>query len=296
MKIGIYESTGRTEVLKWAANAAKKIKTFGNEVYCTNELKEKLVSDDLNFVKTCNNEDLGKLVDVVITFGGDGTMLSAANLLLKYEVPILGFNIGKLGFLAEFSINNLDLTIKNIVNGDYRIVERAVLETEVLGKKIYALNDFVLEKKNSTRLVTIECFSNRNHIADYRADGVILTTPTGSTAYSLSSGGPIIAPSTDVFCITPVCPHSLTLRPIVIPDNVEVTFRVKENSNEVNLVADGKNQVTLKENDFVLVKKSQYSVKLIKPLESSYYDVLKAKLLWATGLPENKIDIKEPNI
>ncbi|MFY8162536.1 MAG: NAD(+)/NADH kinase [Candidatus Kapaibacteriota bacterium] len=296
MKIGIYESTGRTEVLKWAANAAKKIKTFGNEVYCTNELKEKLVSDDLNFVKTCNNEDLGKLVDVVITFGGDGTMLSAANLLLKYEVPILGFNIGKLGFLAEFSINDLDLTIKNIVNGDYRIVERAVLETEVLGKKIYALNDFVLEKKNSTRLVTIECFSNRNHIADYRADGVILTTPTGSTAYSLSSGGPIIAPSTDVFCITPVCPHSLTLRPIVIPDNVEVTFRVKENSNEVNLVADGKNQVTLKENDFVLVKKSQYSVKLIKPLESSYYDVLKAKLLWATGLPENKIDIKEPNI
>lgn len=287
MKIGIYESTGRTEVLKWAKIAAEKIRLTGNEVFCTNELMERLNSDDLQFLKVCNSEDLGKLVDVVITFGGDGTMLSAAKLLLKYEVPILGFNIGKLGFLAEFSINDLDLTINNIVNGAYRIVERAVLETEVLGKKIYALNDFVLEKKNSTRLVTVECFSNRNHIADYRADGVILTTPTGSTAYSLSSGGPIIAPSTDVFCITPICPHSLTLRPIVIPDNVEVTFRVKEYSNEVNLVADGKNQVTLKENDAVLVKKSKYSVKLIKPLESSYYDVLKAKLLWAYGLPEN---------
>jgi len=285
MKIGIYESTGRIEALKWALIASDILKKNEIEVFCTNEFKAKIVGSDYDYIKSTNSEDLGKVVDLVITFGGDGTILSAANLLLKYEVPILGFNVGKLGFLAEFSVNQIDETLDNIINGRYRIVDRAVLETEVLGKKIYALNDLVLEKKDSTRLITIECLSNDNHIADYRADGVIVTTPTGSTAYSLSAGGPIIAPSTNVFCITPICPHSLTLRPIVIPNNVDVKFRVALNSGDVNLVADGRNQLSLKENDVIVIKKADYSVKLIKPLASSYYDVLKAKLHWAVGLP-----------
>ncbi len=285
MKIGIYESTGRIEALKWALIASDILKKNEIEVFCTNEFKAKIVGSDYDYIKSTNSEDLGKVVDLVITFGGDGTILSAANLLLKYEVPILGFNVGKLGFLAEFSVNQIDETLDNIINGRYRIVDRAVLETEVLGKKIYALNDLVLEKKESTRLITIECLSNDNHIADYRADGVIVTTPTGSTAYSLSAGGPIIAPSTNVFCITPICPHSLTLRPIVIPNNVDVKFRVALNSGDVNLVADGRNQLSLKENDVIVIKKADYSVKLIKPLASSYYDVLKAKLHWAVGLP-----------
>lgn len=285
MKIGIYESTGRIEALKWALIASDILKKNNIEVFCTNEFKAKIVSQDYNYIKSTNSEDLGKVVDFLITFGGDGTILSAANLLLKYEVPILGFNVGKLGFLAEFSVNQIDETLDNIINGRYRIVDRAVLETEVLGKKIYALNDLVLEKKESTRLITIECLSNDNHIADYRADGVILTTPTGSTAYSLSAGGPIIAPSTNVFCITPICPHSLTLRPIVIPNNVDVKFKVAQNSGDVNLVADGRQQLSLKENDVIVIKKADYSVKLIKPLASSYYDVLKEKLHWAVGIP-----------
>lgn len=292
MKIGIYESTGRIEALKWALIASDILKKSEIEVFCTNEFKAKITSSDYEYIKSTNSEDLGKVVDFVITFGGDGTILSAANLLLKYEVPILGFNVGKLGFLAEFSVNQIDETLDNIINGRYRIVDRAVLETEVLGKKIYALNDLVLEKKESTRLITIECLSNDNHIADYRADGVIVTTPTGSTAYSLSAGGPIIAPSTNVFCITPICPHSLTLRPIVIPNNVEVKFKVAQNSGEVNLVADGRNQLSLKENDIITIKKADYSVKLIKPLASSYYDVLKAKLHWAVGLPAETNNIK----
>lgn len=291
MKVGLYESTGRPEVYKWIHEAAKKIKQLGSDVLCSVELlenlKERKDSTDIGFIKSYNQEDLGKHIDIMITFGGDGTILSAAHLLMKSEVPILGFNVGKLGFLAEFSVNNMEITLTNILNGKYRIVERAVLNTKINDQDIYALNDIVLEKKNSTKLVTVECYSNQNHIADYRADGVILATPTGSTAYSLSSGGPIVAPSTHVFCITPISPHSLTLRPIIIPDNVEVTFRVKGNSNEINLVADGRYKTTLIEGDSVLIQKSKYFIKLIKPLDSSYYDVLKAKLLWATNLPEH---------
>lgn len=291
MKVGLYESTGRSEVYSWIEQTAKKAKKLGAEIYCPISLKEKFIHftnvEELNFIKFVTQEDMGKYIDIMITFGGDGTMLSAANILIEDEVPILGFNVGKLGFLAEYSINYLDATLYNILNGKYRIVERAVLTTNIGDKKIFALNDFVLEKKNSTKLITVECHSNANHIADYRADGVILTTPTGSTAYSLSAGGPIVTPGTNVFCITPISPHTLTLRPIIIPDTVEATFTVKKGSNQVNVVADGRFQTVLSEGESLVLKKAKYFIKLIKPLDSSYYDVLKAKLLWATNIPEH---------
>jgi NAD+ kinase len=146
-----------------------------------------------------------------------------------------------------------------------------------MAKPIYALNDFVVEKKNSSRMITIEAFSNQHCIGLYRADGLIVTTPTGSTAYSLSCGGPILAPSTQVICITPVCPHSLTLRPLVIPYTTELVIKANSASGVVNLVADGQTERILKNGEQVVIRRSKELCKLIKPLESSYFDLLRQK-------------------
>lgn len=296
--IALFESTGKPEVIKWVRYTAIKLHRLGARVYVSPELVEKIHQfdfdsveidnnvDDKNesfdFLSFCEKEDLGRIADVLISFGGDGTMLAAARLILKFEVPILGVNIGKLGFLAEVKVSQIDYAIRYLMEGHYRIVQRTVLETTINNEILYAINDIVIEKKNSSRMITLQAFSNQTHIGDYRADGLIVTTPTGSTAYSLSCGGPILAPNASVLCITPISPHSLTLRPLVVPDSVEIKLIIDSPTGEVNLVSDGQTQLTLKSNDEVIIRKSEYEIKLIKPIDSSYFDLLRNKLLWAT--------------
>ncbi len=195
----------------------------------------------------------------------------------------MGFNVGKLGFLAEFSVNDLDKTIKDLIKGNYRIIDRAVLQTEFDGEIIYTLNDFVIEKKDSSRMITIDAYANQHLIGSIRADGIIITTPTGSTAYSLSCGGPILAPSTEVICLTPISPHSLTLRPLVLSDSSELTMKVFSPTGESILVADGQVKKVLNNKDVVTINKSEEYIKLIKPTDSTYYDLLRNKLLWAAN-------------
>jgi len=167
------------------------------------------------------------------------------------------------------------------------VVDRSTLQTTLTingtEQTIYALNEFVLEKHGSSRMIIVSAFVDDHHIADYRADGVILTTPTGSTAYSLSCGGPIIAPASQIFCVTPISPHALTLRPLIVPDNNEVTFVLNEFSDEAALVADGKQSMVLTPGTSITIRKSEYAVKLIKRVDSTYFNLLRAKLLWSAG-------------
>jgi NAD+ kinase len=216
-----------------------------------------------------------------MTFGGDGTILSVVRQVTKSEIPIMGINVGKLGFLAEFPNTHIDDTIEALIKGEYRVVDRTMLSTIVDGETIYALNDIVVEKLSSSRMITLHAFSDDNFVAAYRADGLIVTTPTGSTAYSLASGGPILAPSTKVICLTPIAPHSLTFRPLVIPDENTITLLVDSPNGEAKLVADGQVEKILKNGEEVKIGVAKERVKLIKPQRSSYYDVLRAKLLWA---------------
>jgi NAD+ kinase len=279
--IALYDNSNKPEAVQYAQQALRYLRNYDTEIFAKPDLVEKFPEDIRKYVKAVPVEDFEKFADVVISFGGDGTILSCARLLLKSNIPIMGVNVGKLGFLAEFAVNELDKNIDELMKGNYRIVDRAAFETVIDGETIYALNDFVIEKRGSSRMITLRAYSNEHYIGDYRADGLIITTPTGTTAYSLSCGGPIIAPSTPVMCITPISPHSLTLRPLVIPDVNELKLIVFSPTGEANFVADGQHERVLSNYESIIIKKSESNIKLIKPINSSYYDLLRNKLLWA---------------
>ena len=283
--VAIFTISSKPEAKVYAEEAAKILDELGAEVLATKEFCDELDEIKFKFVKQCEQNDFEKKADVVVSFGGDGTILTAAKGQIRSGIPIMGFNVGKLGFLAEYNTNRLKESLEDLLNGNYRVVERSVLECKVNDRIYYALNDCVMEKKNTSRMITVKAFSNDNHVADYRADGLILTTPTGSTAYSLSCGGPIISPGTPVFCLTPISPHTLTLRPLIIPNTAEVKMVVSSPTGESNFVIDGQKHIVIEDEDEVTIKRSEEVVKLIKPLETSYYDLLREKLLWATSVP-----------
>jgi len=279
--IAIFSNSSKEQAKDFAEYASIKIRDLGGKVIAEDEFCNCLESS-FSFIEPCDKLDLKKKADIVLTFGGDGTILSAAKLFLKTGVPIMGINVGKLGFLAEYHSDKLDKGLTDLMNGNFRVVERIVLEAEFKNKTYYALNDFVLEKSVTSRMITVKAFTNGNHVADYKADGLITTTPTGSTAYSLSCGGPIIAPGTPVFCLTPISPHTLNLRPLVVPDSSEIKLELNSFSNSAQFVVDGREILAIENDESVIMRKSREKVKLIKPLTTSYYDLLREKLLWAT--------------
>ncbi|TNE36110.1 hypothetical protein EP342_00850 [bacterium] len=276
----IYEALDRPEAELLALKAIKILKKLGADVSVSESLVHKY-GNEIPDVKVSNRNNYDDKADVILTFGGDGTILSAVQTYIKSDVPIMGFNVGKLGFLAEFIVSGLEETLKDLINGNYRIITRSALETNIDNETIYALNDIVLEKSDASHMVDIKAFSNSHFIGEYFADGLIVATPTGSTAYSLSAGGPVIFPSSPVLCITPISPHSLTHRPLVVPDNQILRFEVFSRTGELNLVADGKVRKKISNGDNILIKKSEETVKLIEPENSSFFDVLRDKFLWA---------------
>jgi NAD+ kinase len=287
-KIALYENASKPEAIKWAEFAANKLRDMGAECCASSELIGRFDPESRKAVKALHPEEFDKFADVVISFGGDGTILSASHVMINTDTPIMGVNVGKLGFLAEFSVNNLEKSLDDMLKGNYRVVDRFAIETELNGEKLYALNDFVIEKRHSSRMITVQAYSDEHHVADYRADGLIITTPTGSTAYSLSCGGPVIAPSARVICLTPISPHALTLRPLVIPDTNDITIRLFSPTGEATLVADGNIERVITNDVNVVFRRSDAIVKLIKPQKSSYYDLLRVKLLWAANVVQDK--------
>ncbi len=288
-RIGLFENSTKPEAFKYAEIAATILIEKGAECCASEELLSSFPEELSKRIKCLPTDEFDKFADIVLSFGGDGTMLSAARLLIKKDIPIMGINVGRLGFLAEFSINDLAQSIDQLLTGNYRVVDRVVFETELNGETIYALNDFVVEKKGSSRMLTVTAFANEHLVANYRADGLIISTPTGSTAYSLSCGGPVIVPSTEVICITPISPHSMTLRPLVLPDSIEIKIKVNSHTGVANLACDGQHNFDLLNSEEIIIKKSKQRVKMIKPLNSSYYDLLRDKLLWAANAIEHEV-------
>ncbi|CUU08487.1 NAD+ kinase [Candidatus Thermokryptus mobilis] len=224
--------------------------------------------------------------DMIISLGGDGTILSTARIIGHRQIPILGVNLGKLGFLAEVLPSDAFEFIKRICKGDYRIEDRMVLEAKVKEEGViyFGLNDIVIDKAGSTRVVDIETYINDEYLITYTADGLIISTPTGSTAYSLAAGGPIVTPSSEVITLTPICPHTLTARPIVIPDDSIIKVKIEFYDKEILLTADGQIEHKLKPPVEILVKKADYKIKLVKRPEVSYFDLLRSKLMWGKDL------------
>jgi len=228
---------------------------------------------------------------MVISFGGDGTILSTARIVGRSGVPILGVKIGGMGFLAEVTPEELYPSLEDILNGRYQIVERMVLEGEVQTPKqahrYYALNDFVFDKGVVSRVIRIKTFIDDQFLNTYIGDGLIISTATGSTAYSLAAGGPILLPSMEAIIINPISPHTLAARPVVIPGDKVVTVQVQSAPNDVMLNADGQIGEALSEGQSVNIKKADYRIKLVSHRGRSFYDILRAKLKWGEDIREN---------
>lgn len=255
--------------------SSNKIEFFIDSKLYKNSKDKKYKSHSAPIKTILNKKDV-----ILLSLGGDGTFLNSARLVGKKNIPILGVNLGNLGFLAEVRTNEITSFLKEILKGHYRITERVILEADVKGKKFYGLNDIVIDKANSIRMINIDAFYNDEKIFKLVADGIIVSTPTGSTGYSLSSGGPVISPHSSVFSVTPICPHSLNLRPIIIPDDGVITIKTL-GSSIARVTADGQTYVTGKSPLEVKLKKAGYTVKLLKRVNNTYFDTLKKKLLWS---------------
>lgn len=230
-------------------------------------------------------EKFKKDVDLIVVLGGDGTMISTARLIGKRETLVLGINYGSLGYLTEFRIEEMFSALEEIFAGNYEIDRREMLDVEHWrdGQKLASgrvLNDVVINKAVLARIIEIEVSLNNLFVNSFRADGLIVSTPTGSTAYNLSAGGPIVYPSMNAVVITPICPFTLTNRPIVVPDTAEINLKLKNESDGVVLTLDGQVGYQMKIEDCVKIRKSTTNFNLVQPPNRNYFDVLRNKLKW----------------
>ncbi len=219
-------------------------------------------------------------LDALVALGGDGTMLRAAGEAAVRDVPVLGVNLGTLGFLSEVEPEGLEKALSRLLEGDYREERRAMLSVAVGETRCLALNDAVVSRGGYARLIHVSALVDGSRAGDYRADGLLVSTPTGSTGYSLSAGGPIVAPGVDCMVITPICPHSLQHRPQVVPGHVEVRLVLSASEPvEASLQVDGRACALLRAGDTVVIRKAEESVRLIRLRETGFFDVVHRKLI-----------------
>ncbi|MDQ3133473.1 MAG: NAD(+)/NADH kinase [Acidobacteriota bacterium] len=236
-------------------------------------------------LETLEHEELAASVDMIVVLGGDGTMISTARLLDNRDVPVLGVNYGTLGYLAEFRVDEMMTALESIFEGNYRLDRRVMLaaelrrgEEKLLRNRV--LNDVVVSKSALARIVEIETWFDKQFVNCFRADGLIISTPTGSTAYNLSAGGPVVYPSMNAVVITPICPHTLSNRPIVVPDDAEIEVVLKTPSEEVALTLDGQVGYRMEAGDRIVISKSRTTFNLMQPINRNYFEVLRGKLKW----------------
>ena len=236
------------------------------------------------------DQSLPKSCDILISLGGDGTILRVARLVAKAGTPILGVNLGKLGFLAEVSLDELEDCLTEILHQQYTVEDRMMLQAHANGsrKPFYALNDVVVDKAGSSRVMDIETYVDQEYLATFSGDGLIISTPTGSTAYSLANGGPIVTPANTAMVISPMCPHTLTIRPVLVPNSCTIRLRILSAPNKVHFTADGQQERYLTPPVEVVVQKAPFSARLVKRKNSSYYDLLRRKLHWGRDIRQKK--------
>ncbi len=285
-RIGIISKKGRIEAIEILVPLLQWLKNRGIETFIDNDSAS--ILNTLGFPP----EEIPGKVDMVIVLGGDGTMLRVARLVGEKEIPILGVNLGTLGFLTEINKDDLYSSMELILNGRCFMETRLMLKAEVQrnGEKItehHVLNDVVINKSALARIIDIETYVDESYVTTFKADGLIVSTPTGSTAYNLSAGGPIIYPTLDCIILTPICPHTLTNRPIVLSDDVTVKAILRSETEDVFLTMDGQVGFSLKKADVIKITKAPFRTKIIIPCERDYFHILRTKLKWG-GITEWK--------
>jgi len=236
-------------------------------------------------IQVLGEAEMPERVDLILVLGGDGTMIATGRMLGDKQVPVIGVNYGGLGYLAEFPIEELFPALEAILDGQYQVQQRLMLSVELwrgegLVTRSRVLNDVVVNKSALARIIEIEAYLNQQFVNLFRADGLIVTTPTGSTAYNLSAGGPIIFPSMNAMVITPICPFTLSNRPIVVPDDSVIEVHLITKNEEVALTLDGQVGFSLQAGDRILIRKSNTAFHLVQPPNRNYFEVLRNKLKW----------------
>jgi len=285
-QIGIVLKPHQPDALRTICELAIWLSARGIELVGGPEIERERIAHETGCaVKEMPQEKIAESVDLILVLGGDGTMIAAARMLGNKEVPVLGINYGGLGYLAEFRIEELYVALESILIGDYRLEQRVMLAVELMrgDEQIThnrVLNDVVINKSALARIIEIEAYMNQQFVNSFRADGLIVSTPTGSTAYNLSAGGPVIYPSMRAVVVTPICPFTLSNRPIVIPDESIIELILKTDNEDVALTLDGQVGVPLKAGDRVVISKSSTSFNLVQPANRNYFEVLRDKLRW----------------
>ena len=234
----------------------------------------------------CPTEEFLKSVDLIISLGGDGTLLRAARLAAVGDIPVFGVNLGGLGFLTQIGIDDLGKSLEKLYQGRYFLDERMMLSCTVKRKKeeikkFTALNDVVIGKGAFARIICLATYVNNDYVITYSADGLVVSTSTGSTAYSLSAGGPIVNPNINSIILTPICPHTLSARPFIVGENDQVKITLESSEEKVMVTIDGQEGFILKPKDEVIIKKSDHKAQLITFKEKSFYAILREKLRWS---------------
>lgn len=286
MKIAVYSQYYKGNEASFSALlealSKKKSEVFVEENFF------QLITEQLDFktsvtIKTF--QALDESFDLLISIGGDGTILRAITYVSNLAIPIIGVNTGRLGFLATIQNNRIESAIDSIFEGNYKISERSLLcvetnpENEDLTQLNFALNEIAISRKNTTSMITVETHLDGEYLTSYWADGLIVSTPTGSTGYSLSCGGPVISPAAKSFAITPIAPHNLNARPLIIPDHTQIQLKV-DGREDFYLISLDSRIATLHNSTIVTIKKADFKIKMIELYSESFIDTLRKKLLW----------------
>ena len=283
-RIGILAYTERDGIGPIIQNFVRLAQDQDIELILEEPLRKVCVSSGVSYRP---GADLAGCSDIVVALGGDGTILRAANLVGAAEKPILGVNLGRLGFLAGAAPEELRESLGRLRRGEYQLEERMALEAEIGGRTFFALNEFVFEKAVLARLVQVKSWISETPFSSFFGNGIIVSTPTGSTSYSLSAGGPIVHPDLRAFIVTPICAHSLSLRPAVVPGSQSITVQVIAEHTDIMVTADGKIVSPIQPEERVYIRQAAHTTRLINLQGLSFYQLLSRKLDWS-------LDRREP--
>ncbi len=284
MKVAIYGQNYKNEALEYLGILLSYLKLNNIEVAIEKQFYDLLDSDkDLNTFS--NHHDLDTSFSLMFTIGGDGTFLRAITYVRDLEIPIIGINTGRLGFLATIQKEHIKSAVNALIEKKYSIKERTLLQvkTSTQNKDLedlnFALNEVTVARRNTTSMITVETYLNEEYLTSYWADGLIVSTPTGSTGYSLSCGGPVITPQAKSFVLTPIAPHNLNARPLVIPDDTSIKLKITGREKQALISLDSR--ITAVDNETeVFIKKAPFTLKIIQLHDQTFLKTLRAKLLW----------------
>ncbi|MDR0971218.1 MAG: NAD(+)/NADH kinase [Bacteroidales bacterium] len=280
MQFALYGRNPKENDIIYVEELIKHIETLSSKVIIHNIFYEQ-IKDRVSFsfppTIFSKKEEIIDKVSFLLSLGGDGTLLDTLPIVCNSNIPVLGINIGHLGFLTSAGRDDIKTLLEQLTNGEYSIEEHSLLKLD----SFYALNDITIRSQKAGELLDISLYIDDDFLATYTSDGIIITSPTGSTAYNMSAGGPIITPKTPCFGITPICPHNLTFRPLIIPDNSKISLQVEEENENIALCIDSQLKV-IKAPFNIVIQKADFNLKLVRMKNQNFFGAIRKKLMWGT--------------